>query len=117
MHIYSIVLCNAACIVYKPDNVHVAGTAWLRNTEPFDNRKGTDYKIQNSCSTSPVIMRQLRLLTLAMQIAALQQKVCQTTLLLFTLVKSCWSLLQAVMMLAAAMYMTYRLSQLTLCAG
>ena len=42
-------------------------------------------------------------------------KVCQT--FASTLFKSCWSLLQAVMMLAPAIYITYRLSQLTLCAG
>ena len=36
-------LCKAACVVLKPDNVLVAGTAWLRNTAPFKNRKGTDY--------------------------------------------------------------------------
>ena len=84
-----IFLCKAAL---TSDCVVAAGTPWLRGTEAFKNRKGADYKIQKSFSTHPKIMRQLSPLTLVMQIAALQQKVCKRLNLASSVLKSCWPL-------------------------
>ena len=74
------------------DCVVAAGAAWLRDTEALKNRKGADYKIQKSFCTHPKIIRQLSPLTLVMQIAALQQKVCNSLIFASSILKSCSAL-------------------------
>ena len=67
--------CSEATVEF--DYNVTAATAWLRNTEAFQNRSGRDNKIQKTFNTMPKFMRQLTPLMLVMQTAALQQEFCQ----------------------------------------